>query len=176
MHLATLPTLPDVRLITPEVHTDFRGEFVQTYRRDQYAFADDFGQPLEFVEDDLSVSRHNVLRGLHGDWVTWKLVQCVYGELFFVIADLRQNAPTYLHHATLMLTDRQRVQVLIPPGFANGIYVLSANVVFAYKQSRYYSGAHHQFTVRWDDPKLNIHWPVRTPILSQRDATAPFLP
>ncbi len=176
MRLTTLPALPEVRLIAPDIHTDFRGEFVQTYRRDQYLFTDDTGQPLDFVEDDLSVSRHMVLRGLHGDWVTWKLVQCVFGELFFAIADLRPESPTYLHHATLTLNDREHTQVLIPPGFANGIYVLSEKAGFAYKQSRYYSGAHHQFTVRWNDPKLGITWPPHTPILSERDANAPFLP
>jgi dTDP-4-dehydrorhamnose 3,5-epimerase len=162
-------------IISPEIFYDFRGEYVETFSRLRYDFKDKDAQPIEFVEDDISVSRHSVLRGLHGDGKTWKLIQCLYGEFYYVVADMRPNSPTYLNWESYILNDRNRKQVLVPAGCANGHLCLSATCIFSYKQSQYYTGVGTQFTVRWDDPKLNIFWPLRTPLLSERDATAPFL-
>jgi dTDP-4-dehydrorhamnose 3,5-epimerase len=132
--------------------------------------------PVRFEEDDLSASRHRVLRGLHGDDATWKLVQCVEGKVFLAVADLRHDSPTQggVFHATLD-SDRP-VQVLIPPGCVNGHQCLSEHSLFIYKQSARYTGAGRQMTVRWDDPRLKIPWPLSKPILSDRDANATLLP
>lgn len=175
MHVHDSQTIADLKLITPQIHYDYRGEYVETYSRRSYQFTDRDGQPIEFVEDDISMSRQNVLRGLHGDSKTWKLIQCLYGEFYYVVADLRRASPTYRRWESFILNDRNRRQVLVPAGCANGHLVLSASCVFSYKQSQYYSGAGDQFTVRWNDPALNIHWPCPDPILSLRDSTAPLL-
>lgn len=161
--------------ISPAIHYDFRGEYVETYSRRTYQFADRDGQLIEFVEDDISMSRQGVLRGLHGDDRTWKLIQCLYGEFYYVVADMRRDSPTYRNWESFVLNDRNRRQVLVPAGCANGHLVLSEQCLFSYKQSQYYSGVASQFTVRWDDPKLNIFWPNRQPILSERDRNAPLL-
>lgn len=158
-----------LKLIKPYVYYDFRGEYVSTYNEETYQFG------VSFKEDDFSISRKNVLRGMHGDFNTYKLVQCVYGAFYIVIVDYRENSETYLKYECFALNDKNRYQLLIPPGCANGHLCLSDMCIFSYKQSRLYSGADKQFTLRWDDPLLAIHWPVREPILSQRDTTASFL-
>ncbi|WP_118974880.1 dTDP-4-dehydrorhamnose 3,5-epimerase family protein [Taibaiella koreensis] len=164
---------PEVKLITPPVFRDERGEFVETFCINKYDFKDRAGQKLVFKEDDISVSRKNVLRGLHGDKVTWKLIQCVYGEVFFALADLNPASPTYLKTETFILNDTNRLQVLVPPFFVNGYYCLSEQCVFAYKQTETYSGAGNQIAVRWNDPGLAISWPAIQPLMSQRDIAAP---
>jgi dTDP-4-dehydrorhamnose 3,5-epimerase len=175
MKISTSAKIPGLRVITPDVFYDFRGEFVETYRLETYRFDDLNGQPVRFIEDDISVSRRHVLRGLHGDAKTWKLVQCVQGAIYYVVADLRKESNGYLQWESFALNEQNRQQVLVPAGCANGHLVLSESCVFTYKQSEYYSGMRHQFTVRWDDPKLGIFWPVRQPMLSERDASAAYL-
>jgi dTDP-4-dehydrorhamnose 3,5-epimerase len=167
--------IADLKIIHPHVFYDFRGEYVETYNARDYRFFDRDGALVEFVEDDISVSRQSTLRGLHGDSHTWKLIQCLYGELYYVVADMRRESPTYLHWEAFTLNDKNRVQILVPAGCANGHLCLSDTCIFSYKQSQYYSGMDNQFTVRWDEPKLSIYWPIRHPILSQRDSSAPFL-
>jgi dTDP-4-dehydrorhamnose 3,5-epimerase len=161
--------------ITPDVFSDTRGAFLCTYNARDYVFTDAAGAPIDFVEDDLSISKQNVIRGLHGDSETWKLVQCVHGALSLVVADLRAASPTWLRWQSFDLNDQTRLQVLIPAGCATGLACLSPLGIMAYKQNRLYDGAARQFTVRWDDPMLGIAWPIADPILSARDAEAPML-
>jgi dTDP-4-dehydrorhamnose 3,5-epimerase len=161
--------------IKPEIHYDYRGEYVETFNLDRYRFVDDQGNVIVFVEDDISMSRKDVLRGLHGDEKTWKLIQCLWGEFYYVVVDMRPSSPTYLKWESFVLNDRNRLQILVPAGCANGHLVLSQQTIFSYKQSQYYSGMANQFTIRWDDPKLNIRWPVVQPILSGRDANAAYI-
>jgi dTDP-4-dehydrorhamnose 3,5-epimerase len=172
MKISSSSVISDLVTISVPIHYDYRGEYVETFRADTYEFRDRDGASIKFVEDDISVSRRNVLRGLHGDAKTWKLIQCLWGEFYYVVADMRKDSPTYLRWQSFVLNDRNRMQVLVPAGCANGHLVLSEKAIFSYKQSQYYSGMSTQFTVRWDDPKLGIHWPVREPILSERDAGA----
>ena len=162
-------------LLAPTVFYDLRGEFISTFNIRDYAFRDADGKPIEFVEDDLAVSRYSVLRGLHGDQATWKLVQCVAGEVYFVVADMRPSAPTYLNWEAFMLTEADRHQILVPAGCASGMQCLTNRCTISYKQSCMYQDSKQQFTVRWDDPKLAIHWPIRNPILSERDHMAASL-
>jgi dTDP-4-dehydrorhamnose 3,5-epimerase len=165
----------DLRIIRPTSFHDSRGEYLETFSAEKYKFQDWMGNPVLFVEDDISVSRKGVLRGLHGDDKTWKLIQCLWGEIFVAVADMRKESPTFLHTETFSVSDQNRIQLLIPAGCANGHLCLSEKCIFSYKQSQYYSGSENQFTVRWDDPKLNLRWPVENPILSARDSSATFI-
>lgn len=167
--------IEDLLVIEPRVFYDFRGEYVETFSQKDYDFYDNRSQKVVFVEDDISMSNYGVLRGLHGDDKTWKLIQCLYGEIYLVVVDMRVDSPTFLKQQGFALNEKNRMQVLIPAGCANGHLCLTQKCIFSYKQSQYYSGADKQFTVRWDDPKLNIFWPVKNPIVSERDSFADFL-
>jgi dTDP-4-dehydrorhamnose 3,5-epimerase len=167
--------IPGLKIIQPDIARDARGEFVCTYNTADYAFADNEGQAINFHEDDISLSRHNVLRGLHGDAVTWKLIHCLFGAVQYVVADMRLDSKAYRNWQAFELSGDNRTQILVPSGCANGFWVRSEFCLFGYKQSRRYGGAHGQFTVRWDDPALGITWPTRTPMLSARDAGAHYL-
>ena len=161
--------LDGVLLITPPtVFEDYRGTYVELYNEAIYRAA---GIDVDFIQDDISTSSRHVLRGLHGDAGTWKLVSCLYGKFYLVVANWKESSPQYRQWTSFLLSDVNRRQVLIPPGFANGHLVLSDEAIFHYKQSSYYNRA-GQFTVLWNDPSLNIWWPVRTPILSPRDEGA----
>lgn len=157
-------------VISPEVFYDVRGEYVNTYNTRDYAFLGE-----QFVEDDFSISTKHVLRGLHGDSKTKKLIQCLYGDILLAVADLRKESPSYLQTRLYALNDKNRKQVLVPEGCINGHLVLSDICVFSYKQTELYSGASNQISVRYDDPWLNIAWQVESPLLSVRDSNAKHL-
>lgn len=162
--------LPGVMLFTPEVFEDHRGRYVETFNERAYA---DAGVTAHFVQDDVSTSRQGVLRGLHGDDVTWKLVSCLRGALRLVVVDCRRDSQSFAAWEAHELSEESRLQVLVPPGFANGHLVLTEVATFHYKQSSYYPT--QQFSHRWDDPAFGIDWPAVAPILSDRDRTAPLL-
>lgn len=164
-------TLEDVLLIKPSVFEDHRGTYVETYNMEDYTKNN---IRINFVRDDISTSSQNVLRGLHYDNKTWKLIQCMYGEIFFVVADLKKDSSQYLKWESFMLTSDNRHQVLVPPGFANGHLVLSQSCIFHYKMSENYDPENERI-VRWDEPKLDIPWPVKNPVLSEKDTVAKFL-
>ena len=156
---------PDVRVYTPDVYHDFRGELWTLWKQDE------FSPQLNFNHDKVSTSRKHVLRGIHGDIKSWKLIQCLYGELYFVVVDNRPESPNYKNWMSMMLSDKTRQSVLLPPGFGNGFCVMSNHSIFHYKWS--YSGDYpdveDQFTLKWNDPELNIEWPISDPILQGRD-------
>jgi len=175
--------LDGVLLITPDVFKDHRGEYAETYN--EYTYRNikngfyDHGMDIDFVQDDISVSYYNVLRGIHGDYKTWKLVSCLSGTIHLVVVNNMLDTLQYYEHTQFILSDQNHQQVLIPPGFGNGHYVLSDKAVFHYKQSTYYD-PESQFTLKWNDPELAIDWPIGYipggntpllgPILSERDA------
>lgn len=162
----TKTKLDGVRLIKPPtVFEDFRGSYVETYNEKLYREA---GIDINFIQDDISMSRKNVLRGIHGDGETWKLVSCLYGEFQLVVVNWDETSSQYRKWESFVLSDRNRLQVLVPPKFGNGHLVLSETAIFHYKQSTYYNRS-GQFTIRWNDPGLNIRWSVDKPILSERD-------
>lgn len=167
--------IPGLKILTPSIFRDHRGEYVETYNHRDYNFVNDNGEPLEWVEDDISCSHAGVLRGLHGDERCWKLVQCLHGSILLAVVDMRSGSTAYRRWQTFAIDDENRQQVLIPAGCANGHYVFN-DCIFSYKQSALYRGQEFQFTVRWDDPSLGIDWPVANPVLSDRDANAPDLP
>jgi dTDP-4-dehydrorhamnose 3,5-epimerase len=154
----------------PTVFEDFRGTYVELYNEELYANA---GITMKFIQDDISVSSRNVLRGIHGDQRTWKLISCLHGKFYLVVVNWDNRSPQFGKWDSFVLSDRNRLQVLIPPKFGNGHLVLSKVAIFHYKQSTYYDRA-GQFTVAWNDPRLNIWWPVKHPIVSRRDESAPL--
>ncbi|CDL01392.1 dTDP-4-dehydrorhamnose 3,5-epimerase [Magnetospirillum gryphiswaldense MSR-1 v2] len=154
-----------VLTVTPGIFEDYRGYYVETYNQHDYQAA---GIAVPFVQDDISVSRRGVLRGLHGDAKTWKLISCLSGEIYLAVLDCRDCSPTKGAWQGFTISDRNRMQVLVPPGVANGHAILSERAIFHYKQSEYYDPG-SQFTVKWNDPAHGIWWPLSDPILSQRD-------
>jgi dTDP-4-dehydrorhamnose 3,5-epimerase len=161
--------LDGVLLIKPTtVFEDFRGCYVEMYNEKLYT---DVGIRVKFVQDDISVSSRHVLRGVHGDAETWKLVSCLHGRFYLVVVNNDSASPQVGQWEAFTLSDQNRLQVLIPPKFGNGHVVLSEQAIFHYKQSTYYNRA-GQFTLLWNDPKLKIWWPIANPIVSQRDMGA----
>ena len=150
----------------PTVFEDFRGTYVELYSEALYREA---GISDKFVQDDISTSRKNVLRGLHGDRRTAKLVSCLQGSFYLVVVNNKSESAQYRKWTSFTLSDRNRLQVLIPPGFANGHLVLTASAIFHYKQTTLYDRS-SQFTLPWNDPTLNLWWPITDPILSRRDS------
>jgi dTDP-4-dehydrorhamnose 3,5-epimerase len=149
----------------PTRFRDFRGCYIETYNEEIYRGA---GIDVDFVQDDISMSHRHVLRGIHGDQKTWKLVSCLAGEFFLVVVNWDPASPQYKAWDSFVLSEENNLQVLIPPKFGNGHVVLSERAIFHYKQSTYYDRA-GQFTLLWNDPGLGIEWPVDDPILSPRD-------
>ena len=161
--------IPDIRIIKPSVNWDNRGNIYTSFNTDFYTYM--IGEKLDFIHDKFALSKADVLRGLHGDNKTWKLVSCVYGKLYEVVVDMRPESPTYKKWDAFTLDSGAYSQVLIPPRFVNGYYVLSEDAVFHYKlaYSGNYIDADEQLTIAWNDPRLNISWPCANPILQARD-------
>jgi len=149
----------------PTIFEDFRGTYVETYNEQIYQEA---GISVNFVQDDISVSSQHVLRGIHGDQETWKLISCLAGKFYLVVVNWDRTSPQYGQWDSFTLSEQNRLQVLIPPKFGNGHLVLSEQAIFHYKQSSYYNRA-GQFTLVWNDPQLKIWWPIKQPIVSLRD-------
>jgi dTDP-4-dehydrorhamnose 3,5-epimerase len=161
--------LDGVLLIEPPTNfEDFRGCYVELYNRPLYEKA---GIDMDFIQDDISVSTRHVLRGLHGDGKTWKLISCLHGKFYLVVVNNDAQSPQYRRWTSFTLSESNRLQVLIPPKFANGHVVLSDKAIFHYKQTTTYDRP-SQFTLLWNDPSLGLFWPVAEPIVSRRDAGA----
>ena len=153
----------EVYVKQPDSFEDYRGELFTLYKDRDYN--------LSFNHDKVSISRKNVLRGLHGDNKSFKLITCLAGEVLLVVVDNRPKSKNYLKWDSIILTSKNRKQVLIPPMFANGHLILSDEATFFYKWSYKgdYPDVKDQFTLKWNDPKIGIHWPISNPILSKRD-------
>lgn len=163
-----LTKLEGVLLITPGVFRDKRGKYIELYNWDDY---DEYNIPTDFVQDDISMSRHNVLRGIHGDSKTWKLVSCLFGSIHLVVVNWNMESGEYKQWQSFNLLGEHYQQVLIPPKFGNGHLVLSEQAMFHYKQTTYYN-QYPQFSIPYNDPELNIDWPIELgnpPITSERD-------
>jgi dTDP-4-dehydrorhamnose 3,5-epimerase len=160
--------LEGVLLIQPRRFEDDRGYFYESYNRDRYA---GHGLEIDFVQDNVSLSRRGVLRGLHFQHprAQSKLVSVLAGEVYDVVVDIRPDSPTFGRSFGTVLSERSGRQMFIPEGFAHGFVSLSEQAVFAYKCSRYYH-PEDEYTIRWDDGELAIEWPVAEPLVSQKDA------
>lgn len=159
--------LENVLLVQPEIFKDHRGQYVETYNEKMYK---KHGIDIKFVQDDISVSKKNVLRGIHGDPETWKLISCLHGEIYAVIVNCDEKSKNFGKWEFFILSEKNRQQVLVPPKFGTSHLVLSDYAIFHYKQSTYYNPkVLKQFTYRYDDSRFNIKWPIKNPILSERD-------
>jgi dTDP-4-dehydrorhamnose 3,5-epimerase len=167
--------IPDVLVFEPEVHTDTRGFFMETYRDEDFRRAT--GTTRTFVQDNHSRSVRNVLRGLHYQirQPQGKLVRVVTGEVFDVAVDLRRGSPTFGRWVGERLSAENKHQMWIPEGFAHGFLVLSEFADTLYRTTDYYAPQHER-TLLWNDPALGIAWPHEgTPILTPKDtAGTPF--
>ncbi len=159
-------SLEGVLLITPDIFRDHRGEYVETYNYDEYCRQ---GITQKFIQDDVSVSRKHVLRGFHGDPLTWKLVSCLRGEFYLVIVDCREGTAGFGRWQSFNLSEATKQQVLVPPSHGVAHLALADPIIFHYKQTTNYDPS-IQFTYCWDDPRFKVSWPVANPILSNRDA------
>jgi len=159
--------LDGVKLITPPTNfEDFRGSYIEIYNQRAYHQA---GLKEAFIQDDISTSRKNVLRGVHGDATTWKLISCLYGAFYLVVVNNDPSSLEFKKWEAFTLSDQNRKQILIPPKFGNGHLVLTDIAIFHYKQTTEYDRS-GQFTIIWNDPDYGLWWPVKQPILSIRDS------
>jgi len=163
--------LDGVLLIKLDVFEDFRGQYVETYNEDLYRQK---GIDVKFRQDDISVSSRHVLRGVHGDNETWKLISCLYGSFYLMVVNNDEKSPQYKKWQAFTLSDTNRQQVLVPPKFGNGHVVLSDKAIFHYKQNTYYNPK-GQFTIFWNDANYGMWWPIRHPIVSRRDELGKFV-
>lgn len=149
-----------------EISEDMRGFFVETYNEEKYRAA---GIDVQFVEDDMSVSKKDVLRGMHGDDRTWKLITCAHGTIFFVAVYGKEGSADFGKWQSFELSDANRMRILVPPYYASGYAVLSDKAIVNYKQSELFR-AGGQFLLKWNDPRFGIAWPKQEWIMSARDA------
>lgn len=165
-----IPTkIPDVLIIEPDVFGDSRGFFFESYNEKE--FREMTRLPVTFVQDNHSRSKKHVLRGLHYQirQPQGKLVRVISGEVFDVAADIRRSSPTFGKWVGEYLTAENKKQMWVPSGFAHGFLVLSGVAEFLYKTTDYYAPEHER-CISWNDPVLNVQWPVAgNPIVSEKD-------
>jgi dTDP-4-dehydrorhamnose 3,5-epimerase len=166
--------IPDVILVHAKKFPDDRGFFVETYKQDDFVAN---GIPHTFVQDNYSRSTRNVLRGLHyqkDPSAQGKLIQVLQGEIYDVAVDIRRGSPTYGQWIGVHLSAEHAQLLYVPGGFAHGFCVLSDVVDFTYKCTDLYAPDAYR-GVLWNDPDLDIPWPIKDPILSERDQNLPPL-
>lgn len=158
----------DVKIIEPKVFGDERGFFLETFQARRYQ--EDAGIKLSFVQDNYSRSTKGVLRGLHfqRNKAQGKLVRVVRGEVFDVAVDIRTTSPTFGRWVSVILSEENKRQFWVPPGFAHGFVVLSDSADFEYKCTDYYD-PNDEGCLIWNDPTLAITWPLDNPLLSVKD-------
>tara|TARA_B100000945_G_C20395215_1_gene604480 strand:- start:832 stop:1383 length:552 start_codon:yes stop_codon:yes gene_type:complete len=160
--------IPDVILVQPDIIKDHRGYFMETYHIDKFSAG---GISCNFVQDNYAQSVKNTLRGLHFQEKIpqAKLVRCTYGKIFDVAVDIRLNSPYFGQWVGLELSNTNNYQLFIPEGFAHGYCVLSDRAEIAYKCSNIYYPKYDSGVI-WNDNDLNIKWPLKEPILSDKDS------
>lgn len=166
--------IPDVISITPSLFHDERGYFFEIFHNSIF---NQNGINGNFVQDNFSYSKKNVIRGLHfqaNPKAQAKLVTVFSGEIFDVAVDLRKNSSTFGKWVSEILSEHNHKSLYIPEGFAHGFCVLSKEATISYKINQEYS-PEHECGVVWNDPELNISWPISKPILSKKDQNLPFL-
>lgn len=170
--------IPDVVLIKPRVFGDERGFFMETYKKSDFEKA---GIDTDFVQDNHSKSVKGVLRGLHYQkepFSQGKLVRCIKGKIFDVAVDIRKGSPTFGKWVGYELSEDNKLMLWIPKGFAHGFLTLSDEAEVIYKVSGGEYSPEHDAGIRWDDPTINIRWPldkINNIFLSEKDKNLPFL-
>lgn len=169
-NVSYLKTFGDnIPIYTPSVYREYRGEIFTTYHDKEHPVNNNIAIGCA-VHSRFSKSYQGVLRGLHYDFKTWKLVQALVGEIYLVVLDMREHCTTYGQWEAYIISEKTRDQVLIPPGFANGHYALT-DCIFHY--NLFYQGDYvdesQQKVVKWHDTRFNIEWPTNSPIVQKRD-------
>jgi dTDP-4-dehydrorhamnose 3,5-epimerase len=173
-HFYNGSVLPNIKIVQPSTYHEYRGSITTTYHSDYYDRllpANERNEGLQFKHDRYSKSKKNVLRGLHYDDKTWKLVSCIHGKIYLVVLDVRPKQPNYGKWESFIISPETNVQVLIPPMFANGHFVMEDDSIFHYKMAYKgeYNDVDNQETIVFNDKKFNIDWPIENPIISKRD-------
>ena len=162
----------EVEIYTPSIYREYRGEIFTTYHSEDHPVM----EQIHYDKEELSIhgrfsrSYKSVLRGLHWDTKTWKLVQAAVGDIYLVVLDMRPTSDTFGEWESYIISERLRNQVLVPPGFANGHYALT-DCMFHYNlfYKDGYVDADEQGVVKWNDPEYQMEWPTDKPILQKRD-------
>jgi dTDP-4-dehydrorhamnose 3,5-epimerase len=166
-------TLPGVIVVEPRVHQDSRGFFFESFHQAKYEEA---GIKAQFVQTNVSRSAKGVLRGLHYQWPhpQGKLVSVSEGEVYDVAVDIRRGSPTFGQWMGVMLTADNHRHLWIPEGFAHGFCVLSDFATFTYQCTTLYDPV-ADASIRWNDQQISVDWPISQPLISDKDAKAPYL-
>jgi dTDP-4-dehydrorhamnose 3,5-epimerase len=167
----TKTDLEGLLVIHPSVFSDSRGYFFESYRKEAFS---GYGISHEFVQDNISKSKKNTIRGLHyqvGNYVQGKLCHVISGRILDVALDIRFNSPTFGKHFSQELSEDNHSMIWIPPGFAHGFSVLSDEAVFMYKCTAYYSKENER-AILFNDPDLGIDWKIEVPVVSEKDLNA----
>lgn len=166
--------LLDVFILKPKVYGDNRGWFTESWSK---RTMDEVGLAYDFVQDNHSFSeKKGTLRGLHyqlGNEAQAKLLRCTKGAVLDVAVDLREGSPTYKKFVAVELSEENKLELLIPRGFAHGFLTLTDNVEFMYKADNYYTPSMER-NIIWNDKELNISWGIENPILAEKDKNAPI--
>jgi len=146
-------------------YTDFRGEIYTFWNQNEFDYN------ISFNHDKFTLSNKNVLRGLHGDFESTKMVTCPWGEIFYVFVDYRKESETYMQWDSVTISQSKKNAIIFPPGIGSGALTLSDTSVSAYKLSypNKYPDANQQFSIKWNSQELDINWPVEDIILSERN-------
>lgn len=159
----------NVPVFTPSAYKEYRGEIFTTFHNKEHPVVS-FLPTTVCIHNRFSKSYRGVLRGLHYDHKTYKLVQALVGDIYLVVLDVRENSSTFGKYESFILSESTHDQILVPPGFANGHYALT-DCIFHY--TLFYEGDYvdetKQGTIKWNDPSFNIEWPTDRPILQKRD-------
>ncbi len=156
----------NLKIITPPtIFNDHRGMYTETHNEQIYK---SLKLKKKFISDCFIYSSKNVLRGIHGDSITWKLVNCIAGEFFIAIVNLDKNSLHYCKHDSFIMSSKKRFQILVPPLHGIGHLITSSNAIYHYKQTSYYEQK-DEFVEYWNDSRFNINWPIKKPILSRKD-------
>ena len=161
--------IQDVSILKPTISTDHRGNIWSSFTKE--CIESLLPDGLYFKHDKFSESRYNVLRGIHGDHKSWKLVTCVYGDIHQVVVDTRRDSSSFRKYQSFHINSKEPLLILLPPGVGNAYYVNSEFAVYHYKLAYKgdYLDADDQFTLDWNDAVFGIPWPTTNPILSIRD-------
>lgn len=166
-------SLPDVLIIEPDVFNDERGYLFESFKANIYAQS---GIRYNFVQDNVSLSKQNILRGLHFQKTKpqGKLIQVLAGEIYDVAVDVNPSSDNFGKYFGVCISSENHRQLWIPPGYAHGFCVLSTTALVHYKCTDYYD-AQDEAGIAWDCPHINIEWPIKTPVLSEKDNKHPNL-
>lgn len=145
---------------------DLRGKYLEIFNNSLFK---KINKKIEFIQDDISISKKNVLRGIHGDYKTWKLITCLEGQFTLLVVNNNKDHSQYKKFQFFNLSDQNNIQILVPPGFGNAHYVKSKKAIFHYKQTSLYNRK-SQFTIKWNDINYKFNWKFKNkPITSKRD-------